>query len=33
VTSDWKHQNLGEAPAESAELQKILELAGNSVEE
>jgi hypothetical protein len=33
VTSDWKHQNLGEAPAESAELQKILELAGNSAEE
>jgi hypothetical protein len=32
VTSDWKHQNLGAAPAESAELQKILELAGNSVE-
>jgi hypothetical protein len=33
VTSDWKHRNLGEAPAESTELQKILELAGNSAEE
>jgi hypothetical protein len=32
VTSDWKHQNLGAAPAESLELQKILELSGNSVE-
>jgi hypothetical protein len=32
VTSDWKHQNLGAAPAESLELQKIMELAGNSVE-
>jgi hypothetical protein len=26
VTSDWRHKNLGEAPVEGAELQRILEL-------
>lgn len=32
VTSDWKHLQLGEAPAEGAELQKLIELTGNTEE-